>query len=191
MEFDPYSDYSKFLRLLSPKRLKGLNTENISLNKKAGILGEVILQNVAKTFKGILGEFDYGQHGKPFFKNLVNLCFNVSHSENLVAVAFCEKSVGVDIELLRDVDLKISERFFHENEKLFVKDNKTFLKIWTRKEAYIKYTGSGLSTPLSSFDSFDNPLIKTFENNRFSLSVCCENPEKFEILYITENDLKL
>lgn len=120
--------------------------------------------------------------GKPFFEDYPNFHFNISHSENLIAVAVADSPVGVDIEKLRNTNLKIAERFFSEREKGFVKDSDSFLYVWTRKEALLKKTGEGLKD-ISKVDILENSEIKTFEENEFILSVCCENPDSFKIIY--------
>jgi 4'-phosphopantetheinyl transferase len=89
------------------------------------------------------------------------VCFNVSHSGAVVLLAFTRgHDVGVDVEQIRsDFDVAaIARRFFspHEQEQLAVlakeKSFEAFFRCWTRKEAYIKATGDGLSLPLTQFD---------------------------------------
>src|SRR5258708_15670923 len=68
--------------------------------------------------------------------------------------------IGIDVEQVRrDFDLDaIARRFFsaHEQSQLAAlpADERVegFFRCWTRKEAYIKATGDGLSLPLSQFD---------------------------------------
>ena len=89
-----------------------------------------------------------------------SLRFNASNSGDLAAYAFtngCE--IGVDIEqhrALRDFE-NIARRFFSPEETAELLElsaaEKTagFFNCWTRKEAYIKALGGGLSIPLDSF----------------------------------------
>ncbi len=103
--------------------------------------------------------FAYGERGKPFLPDGA-LQFNMSHSAGFAAYAFtsgCE--VGIDIERIRPMrDLEaIAERFFAPAEtrdvlQLEGKDRESaFFRCWTRKEAYIKAVGAGLSLPLAGF----------------------------------------
>ena len=70
------------------------------------------------------------------------------------------REIGVDVEQVRrDFDLEgIARRFFsaHEQQQLAgladEKKPEAFFRCWTRKEAYIKATGEGLSLPLHQFD---------------------------------------
>ena len=113
--------------------------------------------------------------------------FNVSHSGTLALLAFARgRMVGVDVEQTkRDIDtMAIAARFFSEAEKKKLAslpaDQRTgaFFLCWTRKEAYIKATGKGLSLPLRQFDvsmtpSDQNALLATrpdpLERNRWSM----------------------
>jgi len=181
-------DFFKFQGLLSPKK-----RERLHLSEQRGvegIFGEIILQVIAKSYKGQTSRLCYGDHGKPYFEDFNDFQFNISHSGGLVAVACSAEEIGVDIEILREVDLKISNRFFTVEEKNFVKDRKSFFYVWTRKEAYVKRDGRGMAKGLNTFNSLEISEIKTFENETFTLSICGKNAEKFEIIHINENHLK-
>lgn len=134
--------------------------------------------------------FEKGDYGKPYLKGFPNFHFNISHSGNFLAVAFGSKPVGVDIETVKDINLKIADRRFADEEKAFVKDNKTFLTVWTRKEAYAKQFGSCLPRFLSSFNSLSADNIKTFEFDDYILSVCSENVLEFKILNLKDISIK-
>ena len=103
--------------------------------------------------------FESGEHGKPFVPG-TDLQFNLSHSENLAACAVTSgRSVGVDVEFVRTVPEldAIAARFFTvgERERIVRAEDRlrAFFECWTRKEAYIKGVGGGLSIPLTSFDA--------------------------------------
>jgi 4'-phosphopantetheinyl transferase len=108
-------------------------------------------------------EFSYGQHGKPSLSGgnaLSGLCFNLSHSANLVVYAIArERNLGIDVEHVRPDSAggDIAKRYFSARE---VSDLQTlppenmvegFFNCWTRKEAYLKATGMGLQIALDSF----------------------------------------
>jgi 4'-phosphopantetheinyl transferase len=87
--------------------------------------------------------------------------FNVSHSGTAALLAFARgRALGVDIEIIReDFDpAALAHRFFskHEQSQLAALDPSEkysgFFRCWTRKEAYIKAVGTGLSLPLDQFD---------------------------------------
>lgn len=122
----------------------------------------VILSHYQQTAPDQL-RFRYGPHGKPELdsSNLAEkIQFNLSHSGTLALYAVTlDRAVGIDLELIRpeSVDEQIAERFFSSEECAAlgaVHGNlrqKAFFTCWTRKEAYIKATGKGLSTLLDQF----------------------------------------
>jgi 4'-phosphopantetheinyl transferase len=104
--------------------------------------------------------FEYGSKGKPALAPRAFIDFNMSHSGGLVVFAFtrgCE--IGVDLEQIHSIgDMQnIADRFFCPEEaaelmSLPVNQREhAFFLCWTRKEAYIKAIGDGLSAPLNDF----------------------------------------
>ena len=102
--------------------------------------------------------FDYGTHGKPSLPG--GPSFNLSDSEDSLAIAVAaEGRIGVDIERLRPIESAdgIADRFFHAAERAALqalgpeRRDEGFLLAWTRKEAFIKAAGVGLSMPLDQF----------------------------------------
>jgi 4'-phosphopantetheinyl transferase len=106
-------------------------------------------------------QFGVGEHGKPILLSDSQLDFNLSHSGDFALIGVASgRKVGVDVEKFRhDMEQeRIARRFFSENENAELKSLPDKQKIdgfftcWTRKEAYIKAHGLGLSLPLNSFD---------------------------------------
>ena len=103
---------------------------------------------------GAVGTLAYGEDGRPYF--LERTCdFSITHTQNRVFCAIIEGEeptrIGIDAEDLDRPDLSnfadLAARWFAEGEqKRFLQSptKETFLRIWTRKEAYVKYTGEGL-----------------------------------------------
>ena len=88
------------------------------------------------------------------------LRFNLSHSESLALFAFAlRREVGVDLEYVRPslTNDRLAERFFSPQEVTVLRAlpesarTEAFYHCWTRKEAYIKARGGGLSIALASF----------------------------------------
>ncbi|MCP4131195.1 MAG: 4'-phosphopantetheinyl transferase superfamily protein [bacterium] len=108
-------------------------------------------------------EFSYSQYGKPSLVNMPdheNILFNMSHSGGMALCGITRKrEIGVDIESIRFFDNadQIVERYFSDQEKIEYRQipghlkNEAFFTCWTRKEAYIKGIGQGLTHPLNSF----------------------------------------
>jgi 4'-phosphopantetheinyl transferase len=109
-------------------------------------------------------ELGYGAHGKPALARhcaASELRFNVSHADGVGVYAFAAgREIGIDVEsvrVIRDAE-DIAARFFshRENEAYLALDPRDrplgFFNCWTRKEAFIKALGDGLSYPLDRFD---------------------------------------
>lgn len=113
--------------------------------------------------------FEYLSCGKPqvaCHQNPQALQFNVSHSASMALIAVGSNcQLGVDIEKIRwDVDTPHqAERFFSPRERASLRALPDHLRVpgffacWTRKEAFLKATGDGLSFPLEDFSVTTHP----------------------------------
>ena len=124
-----------------------------------GTLRSLLAQYLGGTPQGI--RFRYAGHGKPTVEGESGLFFNVSHTRRLALMAFVkQRAIGVDVENVgREVEAeRLAERFFSEHERQALSRlegdelQAAFFRCWTRKEAYIKAKGHGLSLPLHQFD---------------------------------------
>jgi 4'-phosphopantetheinyl transferase len=108
--------------------------------------------------------FRYSPHGKPALASVSGepaLRFNLSHAEETAFFGITlQREIGIDLEPL-DAGFatdEIAERFFSPREigslrTLNQADRpRAFFRCWTRKEAYVKARGEGLSLPLDRFD---------------------------------------
>jgi 4'-phosphopantetheinyl transferase len=105
-------------------------------------------------------QFVYGRFGKPAIDQ-PEIRFNVSHSHGMAMIALARsREVGCDIERIDPLFAgeKIPERFFSPYEVAALRalpaadQCDAFFRCWTRKEAYIKACGMGISLALDSFD---------------------------------------
>ena len=107
--------------------------------------------------------FSVGSHGKPSIdaSQASGLTFNLSHADGIILCAFANRrQIGVDVEQVRvNFNLEeVGERFFSAAERHVLRrvpaneKHSVFFRFWTRKEAYIKARGEGLSHPLHQFD---------------------------------------
>lgn len=101
-------------------------------------------------------QFHTNAYGKPSLVNALPVEFNLSHSNSFALVSIHSSPVGIDIEHLRaDFDvLALAQRYFAPAETALVNANpERFFEFWTRKEAFIKAIGMGVSFPLQKFDT--------------------------------------
>jgi len=102
----------------------------------------------------------WNSFGKPIVRG-TDLRFNLSHSRGVALYVFARNAeIGCDIEWRRPelAREEVAERFFsaRELESLRAAPRnrwvEAFFNCWTRKEAFIKALGFGLSYPLKAFD---------------------------------------
>ena len=135
-------------------------SHKIGKNEKNALLSLSALSLLHRA--GVDGTLVYGENGRPYFCD--RMCdFSITHTQNHVFCAIIEGEepmrIGIDAEDLGRPDFSNLEemvaRWFSPNEqKVFLASptKETFLRIWTRKEAYVKYTGEGLKV-LSKIDT--------------------------------------
>lgn len=107
--------------------------------------------------------FKYSEYGKPLLPSgsrAGNISFNVSHSGGYALLAFTrEADIGVDLELMDPTidTTELTKRFFSQTERdqllrlPAAEQIPAFYRTWTRKEAFLKAHGVGLSLPLDAF----------------------------------------
>lgn len=125
-----------------------------------------ILRNILSRYLGQSPEkirYSANAHGKPHLIDSnrgVDLRYNFSHSQDMAVYAIAvDREVGIDVEHpgRSGQTLEIAARFFAPVEAAAIGElperlrKKAFFACWTRKEAYLKAKGSGLSAPLDQF----------------------------------------
>ncbi len=125
------------------------------------IFSRIVLRQVLSHYLSIPPEkieFGVGEHGKPFVQDS-DVQFNLSHSGDCVLIGVAQnRSIGVDVEFVRHKQdyMALAKRFFSQAEFLAIqaseKPIEAFYRCWTRKEAFLKATGMGLSFGLSNFE---------------------------------------
>lgn len=131
------------------------------------IVAHAVLRKLLERYLGVSPQtprFTTGEYGKPalsFPQEGQRLRFNLSHSGDLALYAFAyEREVGVDVEQMRaDVEYtELATHYFSAQECASLRalppeqQEEAFFLCWSRKEAYIKARGMGLSLGLDQFD---------------------------------------
>ena len=166
--------------------------------------------------------FTLNKQGKPSIserQNWLNIQFNISHSYQFILMALTIKDpIGIDIEY-HDKNTPIdtvskficspSEKHFLDKLPNQQEKTKAFFRCWTRKEAYLKATGFGLSDSLFNLSVDINEIPKNnwlkiskgkkeknvawklFPLNihkHYSAAIVCANYLKHLLLYSVEGD---
>ena len=95
-------------------------------------------------------QFARTQNGKPYLKNYPRIHFNLSHTRGHVLLGISDEGeIGVDIEEVSDTPpYEIVNLVFGKEEKEYLDcmpegKAERFYELWTKKEAYLKYIGTG------------------------------------------------
>jgi len=157
--------------LLSEDELERADRFRFERHRRHFITGRAVMRILLGRYAGMPPQaldFSYNPHGKPSVKDAGSLEFNFTNSRDLALLCVArQRQLGIDLEHLdRHADYAgIVNRFFAEREieELFSipegRRHAAFLAGWTRKEAYIKALGTGLSLPLSRFAVTIDPQV--------------------------------
>lgn len=157
-------EYQKWYFLMSSEKQNRVDRFRFDDDKKRTVAGEMLARKAICNWCDVAVEdilFDIRKQGKPYAVGL-DVEFNISHSGDMVVCAIDSSPVGIDIEKIRPIDLKVAKRIcsndelvylfgYMPNEQDFVcttdKEILTrFFEVWTKKEAYTKWLGSGIDT---------------------------------------------
>lgn len=149
------------LRFVSSEKRKRLFHMVREEDKKRGLVGELLIRQAAgRRLEVPLQEVPIRRtrYGKPYIPGAGDFHVNISHSGCFVALAVGSRPIGVDVERMAEIDLKVAARFFTPQEYAYIlsfadtrRRLRAFYTLWTLKESYIKAVGKGLSIPLNSF----------------------------------------
>lgn len=161
--YSPSSIETELLKkTLSPDEIQRMNQYHFEKDKIRFLMARGALRNILGRYLGILPgdiQFLYNDFGKPFTRSTLH--FNVSHSNECIVVAISSCApVGVDVENVNPkVDfLELAKDHFTNREYQTILDLPmeermlAFYRAWTRKEAFMKAMGLGLSFSLSEVE---------------------------------------
>lgn len=160
----PDESLKRFRRTLEPDELNRAGRFHFEKHRRHFIVARGFLRSVVARYLETQPEtlrFSYGAYGKPELTSEHVLRFNLSHSHEVALLAVTlDAELGVDVEHIRAdfASEDVARRFFSRAEvevfNALPKEEQVaaFFRCWTRKEAYIKAIGKGLSQALDAFD---------------------------------------
>lgn len=173
---------------------KFLKSEDISIINISPYSG-IDLSSEGRKLAGVTNNrIVKGKYGKPFLAD-GKFSFSVTHSEKYYILAACADNIGVDLQLYNQPRnyMKIASRWFNDRENALLKAmpeynrEEMFYEIWSRKEAYSKFTGKGISSlkdiptvkngelcdkfPSGQFINMEKILSPLFKNEKFKAKI--------------------
>lgn len=155
-DIDKFNDeyYTSAIKRLSAQRLEYISKFRQARDRHLSVLAYLLLSFGLKLEYNISEpqEFIYSEKGKPYLKKYDDIFFCMSHCKNGVCCAVSDREVGIDIESIREIRPAIIKRVCSDEECVLVKNaalpNREFIRLWTMKEAYLKFTGSGIGVDM-------------------------------------------
>lgn len=202
-------EYNFFREKISEERKIKAEAFYFSIDAYRCVCAEMLLKYcIGQKYPKTNYKLTYNKYGKPELEGK-EFYFNISHSGNWVVLANGKTEVGVDIELIKTGREKTLISVFTEHEKKYIykvhglEREKRLTRIWTMKESYLKYIGTGLFTEMKSFTADTNNKGILDENQEiiddlvvnscllepeYYLSICCAD-ENVEIEFVSLQEL--
>jgi len=153
-------EYQNIMKFISEEKRKRIVKYHFYVDRQNVLLADVLARYEICRRTGMTNwqlDFSVNEYGKPYLVNDPHVQYNLSHSGKYIAFAIDSKPVGIDVEKIDHIDMRIAKRFFTTSEFSYITSQDfnmqiiSFYQIWTKKESYIKFEGKGLSIPLTSF----------------------------------------
>ncbi|WP_372948103.1 4'-phosphopantetheinyl transferase family protein [Mariniphaga sp.] len=165
IELSKYKEsISSLKEFLSPFEKNRANRYHFSKDKNRFIICRTVLKFLLAEQTGLdVNEIvlDKYFNKKPYLPSHPSVFFNVTHADDYAVIAIAKKPIGVDIEYVNE-DFEFKEillSFFNKSEIDYVLNSndkqRTFYKLWTRKEAIVKATGKGIDDDFPEIVSLD------------------------------------
>lgn len=141
-------------------------------DRRLSLAAYLLLQEALEKEYGITGpqEFSFGPNGKPFLRDFPHIHFNLSHCSGAALCVVSDSPVGCDIETVESrLDMDLCQRCCSPAELDAIlhatRPPLAFCTLWTRKEAFLKLTGEGLTDSLESLLSTPQAASAHFDTH--------------------------
>lgn len=157
-----------YLKKLPDFMHQEINRYQILNDRKTRLIARLMIKQYIqeKKYSARIEDWQKGEHEKPFIPNGPE--FNITHSGEIVAVAFSDQPIGIDIERIKEIEIEGLSAYLHNEEKEYILKAKNkqdiFFTIWSKKEAYLKATTKGIIHELAATSVIGENIIN---NNQY------------------------
>lgn len=189
-----FASLEKYLSCVSVGRRKAVLDKKQEESRIQSLVGGLLLRAEISERTGVPMKkiaFDKGTHGKPYIKG-GGTQFSLSHTKGAVCAAFADDGgeIGVDIERRdRRASEALKQKTLSENERALVTCDAAFVRIWVKKEAFLKRTGIGLATKLNGADTTLIPDVAVFECGEYFIGASGKGAEQANIVVLPLSEL--
>ena len=163
-------DWEQSLFRVSPQRREQALRYVKDSDRRLSLAAYLLLLQALEEEYGISDpvDFGFGPHGKPFLKDYPHIHFNLSHCPGTALCVVSDAPVGCDIESVPPVlDEELCRWVCSDQELAQIRQSAhpalAFTRLWTRKEAFLKFTGEGLTDHLKKLLLLPEAKAVSFE----------------------------
>lgn len=191
---------TELLQFVSLQRREKVLGYRFPVDRKLSLYAALLVRMELSRLSGIPASellFHSRSNHKPLLLSAPQYHFSFSHTKNFILCCISpDGAVGADAERITDAPFEVMDTVFHSAEKQYVlspaatERNRAFYEIWTKKEAYTKFLGTGLAENLRSVNTLrpDYKLsFHTWKQDEYMCSVFEETPTTFQLTYTTED----
>jgi len=199
-------EYKRLLQHVSLEKQERIRRFYIFLDAQNCLMGDILARMEICQITGLRNEeleFAVNLYGKPFLKNKPQIHYNLSHAGSFISCALSDQPVGIDIECIKEIDMRIADRFFTAQETAHIlsapedmRKRQRFFEVWTKKESRIKWEGKGLTKPLNSFSTLDSAeqtgvFYHCIYSDTEAIGYVCSNKKEKPTIKITDTNTLL
>lgn len=182
--------YNIYADRISPERRHQLCRYPYENRRTLGLYAELLIRSIACQRSGLRNhqlKWCTTSSGKPYLGNINGFHFNITYAEAAAAVAVSGAPIGIDIEPLTAMIPSIYRRCFSPAEQEYLRGDpanadRRFYEIWTRKEAYVKFTGTGIPLSAGCCAALDTCSIIS---SKLELNLDTSSGNKYQIFFQT------
>jgi 4'-phosphopantetheinyl transferase len=164
IERDRDADIARLSRWLSPEEQRRASRLKVTQRREAFIYNRALLRSILASYSDLAPDevpLSTTAEGKPIWDDPCGLSFNLAHSGDLAILAVAAKRpVGIDLEAVDQrahYETLAKQGLSPRELQIFVQlpeseRTAAILRIWTRKEAFLKAVGVGLARPLDEIE---------------------------------------
>lgn len=185
-----WTELSGYLGCLESARRKSVLKKAGENDRINALLSKLLLLSELEKRSGIPMKklsFEKGAYGKPYLKGS-GLFFSLSHTKGAIAVAFSEDGeIGIDIESRsRRINERMFERALSVEERKNAKTSEDFLRLWVRKEAFLKRLGIGITRDLKTISAETLPDTHSIECGEFLIGASGKGAAELREINLSE-----
>lgn len=200
-KWDAY--HERALGFVSEERRERVKKYKFEQDRLLSLYAALLARMSISMFCGISNDnmhFYKEKMGKPKFLGDESIDISVSHTKNCILCSVVRSNcIGVDIEKCENAPFDIMAHVFHEKEIEYILQSVTeeekcyrFFEMWTRKEAYGKYLGCGLTKEVLHYNTLTREFDKdiyTWKYKEYCCSVYTKDEKRVDCQEITEKEV--